>query len=181
MALEDTHEEPATTDKVLDLRTRRTDRELLPILIVFFTPNAIAFQDYGLGDVFSFFFFLGRLDLWPQVMQLSFEFILPYPGELLLISGPALIAGIAATWQLRRLSRERSTRKGVLLAMVIVTVIWTAAHLGLFLGAPTAAQTFIPVLPLPFGPLTAVLLRDNILSLTEQIDSLENAEESPII
>lgn len=159
---------------VTDLKADRGFRQMLPILVVLFTPITIS-CDAWYAPAISLFFFFGRIDLRPLPIPYSLGLSFVYPYAFLILSIPALVVGIISAWELRRLSKKKTTARDALLAIVGVTVIWTVYLSIMFFGSLSIGRLVIGPFPVPFGPLVAVLSRDYITSVTEQIDELEKS------
>jgi hypothetical protein len=165
-------DETVSPDLVYDLKTTRTIREILPILVLLFTPITIVYDTHFLSN-FSTFFVFARVDIITDVGVTYFALSFPYLAVFLVMSIPALIASIFSSWMLHRLSYRKITARGVFRAMIGVTVVWVIYLSIFFFGALFTGYIVVGPFPVPFGPLAAVLSRNYIMRLTEQIDELE--------
>ena len=164
-------------DQIIDLKSDRVFREFLPVLIVVFTPITVSY-DYVWGPAVSIFFLLGRVDLLPWRTYLPIQVVLAYPFVLLLVSMPALLVSIVSSWELHRLSQRKTTTRGALRVIIAVTLVW-AVYLSIyFFGTLSVGHPLIGPFPVPFAPLVAVLSREHIMKLTEEIDKAENPSKA---
>ena len=164
-------------DRIIDLKSDRIFREFLPVLMVVFTPITVSY-DYSWGPTVSIFFLLGRVDLLPWRTYLPIQVVLAYPFVLLLVSMPALLVSVVSSWELHRLSQRKTTASGVLRAIVAATLAWAIYLFIYFLGTLSVGHPLIGPFPVPFTPLVAVLSREHIMRLTEEIDKAENPSKA---
>jgi len=157
-------DEADSTETIADLEADRSFRIFLPVLVLLFTPITVIFAEV-FGPAVSIFFLFLRLDFNSPFIGLSFV----YEAAFLMISLPAIIMTIYSSFELRRLSQKKTTAESVLRRIAGATVVW-AFYLSIYLfGSLSIGRPFFPV-PVPFGPLVAVLSRGYIMDVTEKID-----------
>ncbi|MBY8998348.1 MAG: hypothetical protein KGD60_11510 [Candidatus Thorarchaeota archaeon] len=163
-------------DTIGDWKTTRTLREPLPILVLLFTPITVTYDSF-IYPTFSIYFLFWRLDLMNlPIIGTYFGLTISYAATFLVLSVPALIVSIFSSWMLRRLSYEKTTSRGVLMAMIGVTVVWAIFLSIFFFGSLSVGRFMGGPIPVPFGPLVAVLSRGYIMKLSEHIDELEKSD-----
>jgi hypothetical protein len=165
-------EQEVSADEIKDLKMVRVQIEALPIIVVLFTPVAVAYANYFI-PTFGFFFFFVRIEVMAEVGGLLISLVFIDFYTLLLVSIPALIVSIVASWMLHRLSNRRTTSDRVLRIMLVATIVWAIYFSVFIIGALSVSALVLGPFPVPFGPIAAVLSRGYIMRFTEQIDAHE--------
>jgi hypothetical protein len=154
--------------EIKDLKIARAEWELVPIIVTFFTPISVGYAAF-FSPMFIVFFLFGRIELVNDVGRTLIRLVFNGFWTLLLLSVPALIVSIIASGMLHRLSNGKTSPERVLRAMIIVTIVWAIYYSIFFFGSLSVGQPVVGPVPLPFGPLVAVLVRGHIMRRSEEI------------
>ena len=145
--------------------------ETLPILVVLLTPITVAYD--GWIPLFSVFFFFGSIDT--SFLNGGLSLSLAHYPEYIVLSFPALANSIAAFWALHRLSQKETDKRRALNEILAVTVAWAVYLSFFFILVLALGRLVVGPLPVPFGPLVAILSRGRILKMTKEIDELQKS------
>jgi cbb3-type cytochrome oxidase subunit 1 len=168
------HVSELSTSEIRDLKMARAEWEPLPIIITLFTPILVAYATFP-GPMFGIVFVLGRIEFAIEASQIFTRWFFNEFWTLLLWSVPALIVSIVASGMLHRLANGKTSSERVLRVMIVVTIVWAIYSSIFFFGSLSVGRIVIGPVPVPFGPLVAILIRGRIMKMTKEIDELQKS------
>jgi len=165
------NQEQESSDEIRDIKTARSNLEILPIAVIFFVPSTIWFSH---NLIIYFLFGAVHISITPWNIYFEVQYIIPY---LLTLFTPALLVSVMLSLMLKRLSAKKTTTTRVLQTAVGATIVWVMYFSLYFFSELTFGRLSLGPIPIPIGPIVAVLIRNSILKMTEQIDSFESSQQ----